>query len=112
MISMELLFMCFPLMEDRFLKDFLYRVTGEPDRTYLFAKLTDFWQMIPESPSKDYVKQYAYFHLTHPSVDVDPELTSEKGQEYYIWRTSRAYREQKRAYDRRLSEFRSKLILL
>jgi len=59
--SLECLFLCLPLIEDRMLKDFFYRVTGEPDLTYLMSKLKDFWEMIPDSPSKAYVEKYTFF---------------------------------------------------
>ena len=102
--------LCFPLAEDDFLEDFLYRVVGEPDPVYLIDKLEDFWRMIPDSPSKEYVEQYATFHYMYPSVDADPELLSEKGKEYRAWRKSRAYAEQEMAYRQRVWAFRDKLI--
>lgn len=110
--SLECLFLCLPLVEDRFLKDFLYRVAGEPDLTYLMAKLTDFWEMIPDSPSKAYAEKYIYYHLSFPSVDGDPELDPQKHEEYRQWRESRAYREEELAYRCRIRDFRSKLTTL
>ena len=105
---MECFFLCLPLIEDRFLKDFLYRVAGEPNVAYLMAKLADFWELIPHSPCKSYVEKYIYFYLTAPSLDEDSQVALEKRQEYHRYRNSRAYQEESRAYRIRLWEFRSK----
>ena len=107
---LEFLFMCLPLAKDGFTEDFFYRIAGEPDPVYLIDKLEDFWRLIPDSPSKEYVEQYAYFHYTLPSIDNDPEFLTTKGKEYRAWRNSRAYAEQEMAYRQRVWAFRDKVI--
>jgi len=107
LMSLKCFLLCIPLIEEGHLRDFLYRVAGEPDPAYLMAKLVDLWEQIPESPSKSYVEKYIYYHLMSPSVDGLAELAPAKHEEYLRYRDSRVYGEEELAYRLRLWEFRA-----
>ena len=111
--SMDIFLMILPLVEPHRLKDFLYRVTGEPNDTYLDDKLVDLWNSIPESPSKNYVCNYVYFHILSPAViqceGSSAEKCVEKLDMYYQYLDSRQYREELNAYLAQLNAFRRSL---
>ena len=105
--SLKCFLLLYPLIEEHHLKDFFFRVAGEPDSAYLMAKLVDLWEQIPESPSKSYAEKYIYYHLVSPSVEGPTELAPAKHEEYLRYRDSRVYSEEELAYRLRLWEFRA-----
>mgnify|MGYP003303518872 CR=1 FL=1 len=109
MIPMECLFLCLPLAKECCLNDFLYRVSGEPRMCYLMDKLTDFWNQIPNSPSKSYVEKYIYYHFVSPTIHDLSDAATKKRQEYANYRNSRAYQEESTAYLQHLQVYRAKL---
>lgn len=112
-LSIELYLMALPLVTDRNHEDFLFRVVGEFQGTYLYEKLSDLWKSIPDSPSKNYVKNYCFFHLESPIIEecetADTEEAKQKMSKYFDYRRSRCCQEEQAAYLERLEEFRSKL---
>ena len=110
------LMLCLPLVRWCFLGDFLCRVAGINDPNYLTEKLEDLWYMIPDSPSKEYVQHYYYYHLQTPTIaEIEAEKTSsetaeEKIRKYRTYINSRQYYEEQAAYQARLQLFRERLM--
>lgn len=110
------LMLCLPLVRWCFLGDFLCRVAGINDPNYLTEKLEDLWHMIPESPSKEYVRHHYYYHLQTPTIaeieagKTRSEAADEKLQRYRTYINSRQYYEEQAAYLTRLKIFRERLM--
>lgn len=110
------LMLCLPLVRWCFLGDFLCRVAGINDPNYLGEKLEDLWHMIPESPSKEYVRHHYYYHLQAPTIaEIEAGKTrsataEEKLQKYRTYINSRQYCEEQAAYLARLKIFRGRLV--
>lgn len=110
------LMLCLPLVRWCFFGDFLCRVAGISDPNYLTEKLEDLWHMIPESPSKEYVRHYHYYHMQKPTIaeietgSVKSDASKKKLQEYRTYINSRQYYEEQAAYLTRLKIFRGRLV--
>ena len=110
------LLICLPLVRWCFLVDFIYRVAGITDPNYLAEKLEDLWNMIPESPSKEYVRHYHYYHIQSPTIaeieadNLKSDAAEKKLQEYHTYMASRQYREEQAAYLARLQALRERLM--
>ena len=108
--------LCLPLVKWCFLGDFLYRVAGISDPNYLTEKLDDLWYMIPESPSKDYVRHYYYYHFQKPTIaeieagTTNSEVAQEKIQKYHSYINSRRYQEEQAVYLAHLQALRERLM--